>query len=332
MSLFFGFVQFEFTHAIGPGAGRYVVQSANGDPQDQGEVAGPSPLRRPQAHVEEEAFDASGRHVVTGTSMEVGSADVLVVHVVEAPHAKGTPRFGRSPKVRRVDAQEDTGQVPLLRVSYVLGTSPIADKNDATRRLQALSEDAGRQQRLIDDGLAVVNRAIRGYRAGAHDPYVLEISRRDARRIRIGFGTTTDVSNGTWRDAIEIPEPNPGRSNRTDRLRPSETMAAVLAGRGQVLESEDLLLRAMVDLDHGRTRAAALQAYSALELLRAESPEAGAYMQDRRKLADRAEEAKQLAGVAVQGPLTDEQRTALEQLIEHIELSIESWRFSDSRY
>jgi hypothetical protein len=53
-------------------------------------------------------------------------------------------------------------------------------------------------------------------------------------------------------------------------LAPHEQLAAILGGRRSTYPSEDLLLRARLDLDQGRTREAALQAQAAQAALEAE--------------------------------------------------------------
>lgn len=311
-SLLFEFVQFEFTYSIGPHEGRYVVQSNGASGEEGPEARG--------------RYEDSNR-TVTGTTTQLGAADVLVIGIVDA---KGASRRALRKKVELAEPGEAPEEVSLLLATFVKGTSPMRDERQAKSRLEAVSIDPEAQQARIEESLAVLNRAIRAYRAGAHDPYVVEVSRRNARTIRMGYGDSDDVANNRWRRAIEVPRPNAPRAKRVDRLRPSETTARVMSGRSEVLESEELLLRCMADLDHGRTRAAAMQAYGALELLRHELPDPQyANMGDHAGSAQ-SERAQKVASAATRGPLGPDELAELDELIEFAEGKIERWRYEDT--
>jgi hypothetical protein len=94
-----------------------------------------------------------------------------------------------------------------------------------------------------------------------------------------------------------------------------------------VLEAEDVILRALVDLDHGRTRAAAHQVRAAMNLfadeLGAQTPTAKGHP-DLATLAGRAEE---LAAAASNGPLDDAEVEELEQLIDAMDDLVDAWRY-----
>lgn len=318
MSLFFDFAQFEFTHAIGPGTGRYVVQPAgSGDDHDEAFEAG---------DVDDLLlFHEDGTRNVTGATRTTGVADVLVITVVEAEPARFG--WGRSKKVKEMIQGADPGAVPLLLATYVLGTAPIEGARDAGERFEHLSVDFEEQKRRIDEGLRVVNRAIRAYRVASGDPYLLEIGRRHARSVRLGYGSTTEVAEGQWSRAFAVPQPNVERTKRSDRLRPSETTARLMSGRAAVLESEDLLLRTMLDLDHGRTRAAAMQAYSALQLLRYELPAPSYSDVEERSTAALADRAREIAEISANGPLDDHHVAEIEGLLDSAEAHINRWRY-----
>lgn len=311
MSLLFEFVQFEFTHAIGPPVGRYLVE------------------RDGAAEYERSAF-APGRRgrIVTGETRGVGVADVLVIGVTAVPPLR--PRLRR--KSRDVEPGAAPDLVPLSLATFVRGTDPLDDDGEAERRFEAMRGSEEEQQDWVDDGLEVLNRAIRAYRAGAHDPYVLEVARRDARRVRIGYGTTDEVQEGDWRAALELAPAIGVRSTRVERLRPSEAVANVLAGRGRVLEAEDVILRALVDLDHGRTRAAAQQVHAAMRLF-ADELGAQAPAQNRRPdLATLAGTAEKLAAAAARGPLEDFAVEELLQVIDGMDDLVDAWRYEAAEY
>jgi hypothetical protein len=295
VALLFEFVQFEFTHALGPPAGRYIVES-------DGARAADEPV--------------AGRPVVTGTTRGVGEADVLVIGVVPAPASR--PRLRR--RARHAPVEPMPAEVPLLLATFIAGSAPIASEQEARAALDGVRESAERQELWIEEGLRVLNIAIRAYRAGAHDPYAIEVGRRDARRVRIGFGTAEDVQNGRWREALEPAPAVRERSGRIERLRPSEAVATVLSGRGRVLEGEDVMLRALVDLDHGRTRAAAFQVRAAMTLLADELGKPS-------ELAELCERADALAAAAVTGPLAEDRVGELERLIGAADDVVDAWRY-----
>jgi hypothetical protein len=248
----FAFVQFEFTHAIGPHAGSYVVVN--------------------EAHADEHGAalrsdDLPTRETLVGVTMKPGTADVLAITVLSAaPVRKGLRRRARDERSSEVEGSE----VPLLLATFVRATEPFDDEAAAARMLDAVAASEDRQDELVRESLEVLNRAVRAYRAGARDPYVTEVGRRDARRVRVGYGTSDDVTAGAWDRAIVLPPPAGASAQREERLAPTQTTADVLSGRTTLLEAEDVLLRAYIDLDHDRLRAAAVQVRGAVELLRVE--------------------------------------------------------------
>ena len=199
--------------------------------------------------------------------------------------------------------------MPLLLATFIRGTEPIADEDAAAQRLLAIASEEDEQAVWIRDGLAVINRAIRAYRVGARDPYVTEIDRRAARAVRVGFGTTEGLPDGNFIRAAELPPPLGGRSTRTERLVPAESTADILAGRAELLDGEDLLLRVYIDLDHGRPAAAAVQLRAALELLGLERPE-----------LDLAEPARRAAEFALDSVDVD----AVEDVLAQVESALET--------
>jgi hypothetical protein len=310
VALLFEFVQFEFTHAIGPPAARYLVQPDGVAPEPR----------------EEDDPRSSRRRVVTGETKGVGVADVLVVGVV--PARPTVPRIRR--KARDAESAAPPADVPLAVITFVKGTVPLDSDREAERRFELVRGSEEEQQRWVDEGLRVLNAAIRAYRAGARDPYAIEVDRRDMRRVRIGYGSTDDVQVGGWRAAFELPPPLRTRTKRVDRLRPSEAVASVLSGRGRVLEAEDVILRALVDLDQGRTRAAAHQVRAAMILfldeLGAEAPTG----RNRPMLESLAEQAEQLAAAASAGALDSAQVEELEGLIDAMDDLVDAWRYQAS--
>ncbi len=296
MEPFFLFAQFEFTHGVGPGPGRYLV-APDRDRDDPG-----ASLARGEPHR------------TLGTTLGTGQADVLVVAV----HGANRAPFRLRRKARPADPAAGVEEVPVLLAAYVEASTPIGQADAARRRLDEIAGDEALQQRWIDEGLDVLNRAIRAYRAGAGDPYLLEVARRDARVVRIGYATTTQVADGRWTEALEIPPPPGGRQRRARVLAPAEAVADAMTGRLPVLECEDLLLRVHLDLDHRRWRAAALQLAAAAALLATELPG-----DDRAELA---EAGAALARVACERPLDDAEIEEVEALLHRARRVVEHRR------
>ncbi|MGO9888594.1 MAG: hypothetical protein ACLP0L_11890 [Solirubrobacteraceae bacterium] len=175
-------------------------------------------------------------------------------------------------------------------------------------------------------GIAVLNRALHSYRLASADPHVHGIGRRDALVARLGYGAGEEVADGLWTDARELNDATAGR-RRSRRIPAAQgRLAALLTGRHQALATEELALRARLDLDDGRTREAALQVLVALDAALAElavDPAAPA-------LVDRLEELRGLRdGVAAAAraalgpePLGDPEREATRFALGRIEAAL----------
>ena len=311
MSFYFLFVQFEFTHALGPHAGRYVVESA-GSGFDGVEL--------------DPRLDMKNRELA-GTSRGVGYSDVLVVGVV------GTPTSGSRGilrKARPVKGDGAPAPVPLTLVTFANGTDALATKTAAAGRLDRVRYSEAEQEQWVRRGLEVLNLAIRAYRIGAPDPYAVEVTRRDARQVRIGYGSGDEFRDGHFTEAIELPPPVPGKPKRAERLRPAEAVATVLAGRRALLESEDLLVRSLLDLDQGRPRAAAMQVASAMLLLNSEVGELDdADGLDLMTLAERGRDAQRLADLAAEAPLEVSQIAELDSIVDDVRATLDTWRYHE---
>lgn len=231
MTPMFPFVQLEFAHAIGPGAGRYTVKLADG------------------------ANGADGEH------------DVLQVHIV----AGAVARQGLRRRTRPARSGELPPDVPVVRVSWIAATQPLHDRGAAKAELERLRADEDSREELVEAVLRVLNLAVRAHRASAQDPYLPELTRDDPRAVRFGIGTATQLTAGEWEDAFLAPPPRVDKIERALRLAPSEAVALVLRSSLGLLESEELLLRARLDADQGRWRGAALQLDATIELLRVEA-------------------------------------------------------------
>ena len=306
--LYFLFVQFEFTHALGPTVGRYVVEPDL-------PVAGPS---------SEHDHEASPRERRVGVEMDVGASDVLVVSAVQADVAPRV-KIRRKPKV--VAEVGRPAPVSLMVVTFVQGSQPFAKEEDAALALEALISSPERQRDFVGRGLREINIAIRAYRSGSRDPYVQEVTQRDARRILLGYGNTDDVRDGGWQSVAALGEQKAGWRRRSELLRPSETVALALGRRMSILESEDVLARALIDLDHSRSRAAAQQVRGALALLVGEATEAVVDGLPLGSLAADLPRAEELATVSLGRELDAGEVQELEDLVAKITTTFDAWRY-----
>jgi hypothetical protein len=209
----------------------------------------------------------------------------------------------------------------------------VTDKIAADQLVRAM--DRPEQERWVREGIADLNRAVGVYRVCAADPYVFDISRADPRAIRIGHGFSEEVFAGRWTRSIAVDPPPARKLSRHLQLAPSEGTAAVLAGQGTTMESEELVLRVLLDLDQGRLRAAAVGLKGALDLLLAEL--AGQVISGRvRLLVDAITEFQEplatLALRARRGALGAAEAKELAEYAEQMGAAIDRWRYEPRGY
>jgi hypothetical protein len=182
--------------------------------------------------------------------------------------------------------------VPVARATLIHAEA-FGSAEDGAGWLDGLRRDSAALDAEVDDAARELNAVLRAHRAAAADPYVREVSRSVANVVRVGFGSGDQVADGRFAEAYELPAESEARRGRAaESMAPLERLAAVLSGTEDVGPSEELVLRARLDLDAGRMREAALQARIALEALLAEcagSPEdVGALSEHRRAVGDAA--------------------------------------------
>jgi hypothetical protein len=200
----------------------------------------------------------NGRYVVRRYAGDDVS-QILVISGLQAPRQR--PRRARP---RRASA--DSAPVEVTRAT-VVDAVPLGDLDTADAWLErAVGDDA---DRVTGEALALLNRAVAGYRVAAADPWLPDAEPSKALLCRVGYGTGEQVAEGDWESARELPPPR-SRGGRALALGPHERLAALLSGRDAALACEELALRARADLDHGRGREAALQTSIALEAALAE--------------------------------------------------------------
>ena len=178
---------------------------------------------------------------------------VLVLGTLGAP--------ARTRRPRSVDVAEPE-PVPTARATVVRPT-PFDSGAQWLAELRASKEELELE---LSAAFAVVNRALRAWRAASADPYVSELSYDRALVARVGYGAGDAVADGRFAEAMELPRPGARRVRRSMES-PEERFAALLGAREPQLVAEELVLRARADLNAGRPREAALQARVALEAL-----------------------------------------------------------------
>ena len=195
----------------------------------------------------------------------------------------------------------------MTRLTVIRG-EPFESDEEAASWLAVATESTERADELIDDALALVNRALHAHNVATQDPHGAGASALAALAIRVGYGSGDEVADGRWSEAATVPPPA-GPRRRSDALRPQERLAAELSGREHADACETLLLRARADLDGGRTREAALQLRVGLEALLAEASADGLPAEHAEKqLADLAalEERRSITGDAANEALKGE--------------------------
>lgn len=260
---------------------------------------------------------ADGRYLARAGGPE-GEESVLVLQRVGAPASAGRRR--RRP--RRVEADNEPAALTLTRATAIRAFAPLTDEREAARWLDEASEAEDTIDVLIDEGLALLNRALHAQAVAAAAPRTKsELSAEGAERILIGYGSGDEVAASRFRDAraVDVGSRASRRRQREEELRPQERVAALLGGREQPDACETLLLRARADLDAGRDREAALQLRVGLEALLLELKGAlsdPGHEEDMGTLNERKSEVGDAANAALQGNLSAEQRAGVEDLLQ----------------
>jgi hypothetical protein len=261
---------------------------------------------------------ADGRYLARATEPSAEES-VLVLQKIGAPFASGRRRR----RTREAESGSEPTALTLTRATSIRAFAPFESEEEAERWLDQACEAEDTVEVLVGAGLALLNRALFAQAIATANPRSKsDLSSEGAERVLIGYGSGEEVAAGRFHRAHQV-DPSPQRSSRRSRreeeLRPQERVAALLGGREQLDACETLLLRARADLDAGRTREAALQLRVGLEALLVELKGALAdpgHEEDMGTLAERRTEAGEAANAALQGDLTPEQRTQIEELLQ----------------
>lgn len=253
---------------------------------------------------------ADGRYVLRSNGRE----RVLVVETLGAPPPTGRRRR----KPREADVDDLPRELPLTRVTVVRAFEPLADERSAESWLEAASGEEETVDRLLDEGVDDLNRALHAQAVASGDPRPQAVASGRAVAMRIGFGSGEQLADGLFTAARRVDSgrrPGSRRRQRDEELQPQQRVAAVLGGRERFDACETLLLRARADLDDEREREAALQLRVGLEALLLELRDALAdpgHAEDMATLETRRGEVGELANTALRGDLDATQRESLE--------------------
>jgi hypothetical protein len=259
----------------------------------QFDFAGPLPL-------------ADGRYLARSPGDEEES--VLVVQTLAA-----APPARRRRRVRRADPDAKPRSLPLTRVTAIRAFAPFGEQAEGARWLDEACEAEDTVDVLIEEGVALLNRALHTQAVAAAEPRSRgELEAEQAVAVRIGYGSGDEAAAGRFTDAREVDAAGGAsrRRRREEELRPQERVAAVLGGRERLDACETLLLRARADLEAGREREAALQLRVGLEALLVELEGAVAdpgHERDMGELATHRQEIGEAANAALRGELGPEQ-------------------------
>jgi hypothetical protein len=256
---------------------------------------------------------ADGRYVIRDDDVE----QVLVLETLGAP----SPTRRRRRRPRTAEAGGSPAALPLTRATAVRASEPFSGAEGANRWLEEASAQEEAVDRLVAEGLDLLNRALHVHAVASGDPQVQSLAAKQAVLVRLGYGSGEEVASGGFSVAREV-DAHAGapsrRQQRAEELGPQERLAAVLGGREELDACETLVLRARADLDAGRKREAALQLRVGLEALLAEL--AGAlsdpgHERDMGELNGRRQEVGELANLALTGDLDAEQTERAGELV-----------------
>jgi BMFP domain-containing protein YqiC len=254
-----------------------------------------------------------GRYVIRDDTGE----QVLVLETLGAP----PPSRRRRRRPREADPASTPATLPLTRVTSVRAFEPFDGEEPANLWLAEAVASEESIDRVVADGIGVLNQALHAHAVASGDPSVQILNPQRAVMVRLGYGSGEEVAAGDYAAAREVDMrggSSSPRRQRAEELRPQERLAAVLGGREQFDACETLLLRARADLNANRNREAALQLRVGLEALVAELPGTVSdpgHDDDMATLASRRHEAGTLANTALASDLDSTQLKTLHELL-----------------
>jgi hypothetical protein len=256
------------------------------------------------------------------------AADVIVVKTLDAKLTRRGARNRALARKRPAPAEpgDEPEPVTVTRVTVVRGV-PLEHEEVASDWLAGCGE-ADIAAAEVTEALRLLNRAMHAHRVSSADPYAVDVSRARARRVRLGYGAGEELVEGRWRAAYTVP-PQVARAGRRRMLAPEEQTARILGGRREVHPSEDLLLRARLDLEQERPRAAALQAQAAHAALEAELRGDASQQESHAAVRGRDEALTGLASVALERELGQEELECLGEILLEMERVVRRRRHAE---
>lgn len=259
---------------------------------------------------------ADGRYIVRGHAGE--PEHVLVIGTLAAPVRRRGPLGRRRSRRPQPVAPSASPATAIATRATLIGARPLAQPGERWLRDADLQAEAAR-------GIAVLNSVLHAQRIATADPGVGALTHARMLAVRVGVGAGEQVAEGRWASAALVPPPDPGRGSRTTGLRPTERLAAMLAGRDVALACEELTLRARADADAGRWRDCAFQLRAAYDAALAELLPWGGQAD----IDDRLGELGELRGgvdaaaaAALQGGLDDDGIATLAQALTRLEAAL----------
>jgi hypothetical protein len=243
------------------------------------------------------------------------ASHVIVLATLGAPERR---RMAALRRPREAPPEPDPMSVTTGRATVIEVASPLPGAAEAEAWLATAGEPE------LHRGLEVLNRALHAFRLVSADPHVHTVGRGQALVARVGFGAGEQVADGLWAQARELPAPTV-RQRRSRVLTPQARLAAVLGARERVLVTEELTLRARLDLDQSRFREAALQVLVALDAALAElagDPAAQALTERLEELRALRKPVTAAAQSALGGALTEADRETVAHALGRIEAAL----------
>jgi hypothetical protein len=190
---------------------------------------------------------ADGRWLLRSPDGEVER--VLVLGTVGAERRRGR---GRARRGRGLSA----APIPTVPVTRATSIDPVPLSAERQGQSWLHSLDAERETLAAFE---VLNRVLFAHRIVSADPYTHEAFPSQALAIRAGYGQGEQVADGRFSEARELQWIEPRARRRVAALRPQERLAMLLGSRAEILQCEEHVLRARLDLDHGRLALAAIE-------------------------------------------------------------------------
>ncbi|HEY5053034.1 MAG TPA: hypothetical protein VII45_06455, partial [Solirubrobacterales bacterium] len=113
-----------------------------------------------------------GRYLAQAPGDAGGAKSVLVIDTLGAPPPPSRKR--RRPRQAEADAQAQ--RLPLTRVTAVRAFEPFADESTAAAWLDGVVEAEETIDAVLEDGIALLNRALHTHGAVSGNPYAQELN------------------------------------------------------------------------------------------------------------------------------------------------------------